>query len=54
MVWLVLFSGVELLVNESSEGGYSIEFPSGTAAAERRKNPLHIEGKERDRHGERE
>lgn len=39
--------GVELsmLVNESSEGGYSVEFPCGTAAAEGRKNPLHSEGK---------
>lgn len=34
-----------MLVNESSEGGYSVEFPCGTAAAEGRKNPLHIEGK---------
>lgn len=33
--------GVELsmLVNESSEGGHSVEFPCGTAAAEGRKRP---------------
>lgn len=35
-------AGVKLwiLVNESSEGGCSFEFPFGTAVAEGRKNPL--------------
>lgn len=37
-----------MLGSESSEGGYSVEFPSGTAAAEGRKDLLHFEG-ERDR-----
>lgn len=36
--------GVELsmLANESSEGGYSVEFPCGTVA-EGRKRPLYVE-----------
>ena len=44
--------GVELsmLVSESSEGGYSVEFPSGTAAAEGRKEESSSNrGKERER-----
>lgn len=40
-----------MLGSESSEGGYSVEFPSGTAAAEGRKDLLHFEG-ERERQTE--
>lgn len=44
-----------MLGSESSEGGYSVEFPCGTAATEGRKNPLHIEGtRERQTRGVRE
>lgn len=39
-----------MLVNESSEGGYSVEFPCGTAAAEGRKEESSLHrGKERER-----
>lgn len=44
---------LSMLGSESSEGGYSVEFPSGTAAAEGRKDLLHFEGeRETDRKGE--
>ncbi|KAK5622119.1 hypothetical protein CRENBAI_010024, partial [Crenichthys baileyi] len=35
---------VSILVNESSQGTYSFEFPCGTTAAGGRKNPLHRQG----------
>lgn len=48
-------AGERVLWSESSEGGYSAEFPSGTAAAEGRKEESSPHGgKERDRRGERE
>lgn len=44
-----------MLVSESSEEGYSVEFPCGMAAAEGRKEESSSHrGKEREREGERD